>query len=207
MMGFQFGFSSYFHQLFKCQKFLTNSPELSAIIAAALGGGFTAVFASPIELIMIQQQLHGGSLVSVVSNIARTYGFNQHGILRGLVANIYRDSVYVSGMLGITPIIQNALLDEFDLSRAHASFYASMIGGMIAAIPSHPFDVIKTCMQGDLEKKKYSSFSNTASLIWSQFQLRGLYKGCMWRTINVLGTVYVANECRNILPNVLFKAS
>ena len=153
---------------------------------------------------MIQQQLYGGSLPSVASRIIRNHGIFQDGMMRGLMANILRDSVYVSGMLGLTPIIQDFIVSKYDVSRAHASFYASMIGGTIAAIPSHPFDVIKTCMQGDLSKKTYTSFTATARYLWSQGGLRGLYKGGFWRTINVLGTVYVANECRNVLPALLF---
>ncbi|RYY84594.1 hypothetical protein EON63_08940 [archaeon] len=37
----------------------------------------------------------------------------------------------------------------------------TQVGGVLAAVPSHPFDVIKTCMQGDLEKIHYKGFRHT----------------------------------------------
>jgi hypothetical protein len=44
------------------------------------------------------------------------------------------------------------------------SFYR----GVFSAIPSHPFDVIKTCMQGDLKKEKYGSFSATFKYLYNE---------------------------------------
>ena len=84
-------------------------------------------------------------------------------------------------------------------SQQKASFYASMLGGVAAAVPSHPFDVVKTCMQGDIQQTAFKSFRNTAVTLWKEGGAKRLFNGCMWRTVNVTATVYIANECKNIL--------
>eukprot|EP01035_Chromulina_nebulosa_P022528 gene22528-29172_t len=70
---------------------------------------------------------------------------------------IARDSIYVMGMLGVTPFVQDQLQKRYNMSLITSSFYASIIGGIFGALPSHPFDIIKTCMQGDLHQGLYKN--------------------------------------------------
>lgn len=201
MMGLQFGITGFFQKVFKSGDSMTQTQIFTS---AVLGGTLTAFFSSPVELVMIQQQRFGGSFIAAPARIAKQFGVFQNGLLRGLMGNIGRDSIYVVGMLGVTPIIQDYLLKNHDMSIEKASFSASMLGGLVSAVPSHPFDIIKTCMQGDLEKQQYKTFSQTARELWAQGGLRRFFNGCAWRTVNVLGTVYIANECRNRMPSLLF---
>lgn len=96
---------------------------------------------------MIQQQKYGGSLIGTCASVARTHGVMGNGLMRGLLGAASRDSLYVAGMLGVTPILSNYIQKHTDTPVTLATFYASMLGGVVAAVPSHPFDVIKTCMQ------------------------------------------------------------
>jgi hypothetical protein len=75
-----------------------------------------------------------------------------------------------------------------------ANFYASVLGGIVAAVPSHPFDLIKTLMQGDLGRVKYGTPSGTMKAIWAEGKMRRLFSGGFWRTLNITATVYIANE-------------
>jgi hypothetical protein len=77
-----------------------------------------------------------------------------------------------------------------------AGLYASLVGGVVAAVPSHPFDCIKTCMQGDLERTTYGTLRQTVSTLLADGGFRRLFNGVGWRTVNIVATVYVANECR-----------
>jgi hypothetical protein len=61
-------------------------------------------------------------------------------------------------MLGVTPIIQHHLEANYHMNSVSASFYASIFGGMVAALPSHPFDIAKTCMQGINHSCSYTVF-------------------------------------------------
>ena len=174
---------------------------------------------------MIQQQKFGGSFVGTTASIVRNHGVMQRGIMRGLVGAASRDAIYVSGMLAVTPLVREYLIETHNTPHALAGLYASLLGGVAAAVPSHPFDVIKTCMQvrycyfhtvylsymflnsvffflscfspqGDIQRQTYTTFSATARTLWKAGGVRRLFSGCMWRTINVTATVYVANECR-----------
>ncbi len=118
-------------------------------LGSAFTGGFlSAFFTAPVELIMIQQQRNGGTIFHALKHVASNHGFLQHGFFRGIIPTVCRDSLYVASMLGVTPILQTYLQDDLKLSPMTAGFYASLVGGVIAAIPTHPFDIVKTCMQG-----------------------------------------------------------
>jgi len=173
-------------------------------ISATLGGMIAATAASPVELIMIQQQKHGGTFFGTPIRIAKQFGPGLSGIFRGVVPTMARDAIYVSGMLGVTPLVQGYCETKLGMSPLSASFTASVIGGVCGAVFSQPVDVLKTCMQGDMEQKKYGSTLRAASQVWSEGGLRRIFNGCFWRTVNIVGTVYIANECRNRLPPYLF---
>lgn len=237
MMGIQFGVTSIFQKIFTNSNIRTaslnscpnsdgnNMTKLQECISAILGGGFTAFCSSPIELIMIQQQVNGGNIIATGHRILSNYGFLRQGMYRGLTATMMRDSIYVFGMLGITPIVQKFLMDPknlhyipsvlktqdpsnsthyMPLTASAAGFYASMVGGIVGALPSQPFDIIKTCMQGDVQQVRYSSFSSTLRTLWQENGWRRFYNGCFWRTVNITATVYIANECKTLLPLLLY---
>eukprot|EP01038_Epipyxis_sp_PR26KG_P016898 gene16898-23188_t len=194
MMGFQFGFTRYFQNLFIIND--NNNDNInkfsnSNLLSSGLGGVTAAVIASPIELIMIQQQLYGNSFLYNISNVVRKYGFLSHGLMRGYSTTASRDFIYVNGMLSVTPITQNYLTENYNISNQFASLYASIVGGIVAALPSHPFDVAKTCLQSDLSHKTYHGTFSTLSMLYHQ---KRLFVGCGWRTLNIIATVFIANE-------------
>ena len=111
------------------------------------------------------------------------------GIFRGLSLTAARDSIYVVGMLGVTPFIQNSLVDRYGMTEATSSLPASLIGGVLASVPSHPLDVLKTIVQGHRTGRECSLRE-----VLLRLGVMGLFRGCMWRTINITATVYIANE-------------
>ena len=200
MMGLQFGITGYLQS----NVHITSNKYINTFLSASFGGAITAIIVSPVELIMIQQQLHGRSFFTVPKQVIMEHGWFSKGLMRGLSANIARDAIYVSGMLAVTPIAQDYLIDKYQLHTQTAGFYASIIGGVIGAILSHPFDILKTCMQGDLNQYEYKTYQQTFSSLWKQGGMVRIYHGGLWRTINIVGTVYIANECRMHLPHLLF---
>ena len=146
---------------------------------------------------MIQQQRHGGNLASTAMRVVSGWGAGSRGLLRGLSTCMCRDGIYTLGLLGVAPALQRWLEQEHGYKPAKASLMASLGGGIVAALPSHPLDVLKTCLQGDLEQGTYKGYRSAFRQLWSQGGLRRLYSGCMWRTINICATVYIANEWTN----------
>lgn len=169
------------------------------VVAASAAGAVVALVASPCELLMIQQQRFGGSLPATIGKLAR-----QHGALifaRGLGPAIARDAIYVGGMLGATPVVHAGLVREGgSLASAPAviaSMAASMVGGVIGAVASHPLDVVKTCMQGDVGRVEFGGFADSARKLLREGRL---FHGLAWRAANITATVYIAHECTVRLP-------
>jgi solute carrier family 25 carnitine/acylcarnitine transporter 20/29 len=113
------------------------------------------------------------------------------GLYRGISATMSRDAVYTLGLLGITPVIQNGLAKKYEMNQSIAGFWASIVGGAVCGIISCPFDVVKTCMQGDIQQATHKSFLKTLHA-----QRMRLWSGVNWRCANLIGTIMIANEFR-----------
>ena len=179
-LGMQFGVTGALMRIISPDSHGTPSPA-AELGAAAAAGAVVAVLASPLELVMIQQQRFGGSMLSTGSGIIARHGFFGNGLYRGLGLAMARDAIYVGGMLGATPLVHRRLMqwkgvDEGDganepsarsaTDAALVSLAASMLGGVIGAVLSHPLDVAKTCMQGDLPAATYGgSFASLRTLV------------------------------------------
>lgn len=183
-------------------------------MSGAIGGGtFGALLVTPFECVMIQQQLHGTSLLATPSRIARRFGVLSGGLYRGLAIAASRDAIYVGGMLGLTPVVRRYLVregphcflllycspscwthrprpraeatqgcsqcpptpsspsgipyfpqvEDRGLPSTRAGMLAAAVGGVAGGVLSHPWDVVKTCMQGDLERIRYGTASQVPS--------------------------------------------
>ena len=150
-----------------------------------------------------KQGAHGAQVThsyirSIMLNLSSvTSGLGSRGMMRGVLPCAVRDCLYTCGLLGITPIVQDHLIKTQGMSQSMAGFYASMLGGIAAAVPSQPFDVVKTCMQGDIKQEKYTTVTHTMTELYhNQGGVSRLFSGCMWRTVNITLTIYIANECR-----------
>jgi len=200
MMGLQFVFTRLFQRI--NQNSDGTITRMQEVRSAIMGGAMSALFASPVELVMIQQQRFGGSMFHTISKISKEFGISK--LTRGVLPAIYRDCFYVSGMLAVTPIVQDILIKDYSLTKTESGLVASLIGGLVAAVPSHPLDVVKTCMQGDLQQVTYSTMTKTFKKLWSEGGIKRMFDGCFWRTFNVVATVYIANECRIHFPPIMF---
>ena len=175
--------------------------------AAAAGGAIVALVASPIELVMIQQQRHGGTLLGTPMRIIRERGLFGGGLMRGLGYAMQRDALYVGGMLGAAPVAQRWFAAHYfaqkgggDSGGVGAALAGSVVGALAGATLSHPFDVVKTCMQGDIERKTYGANLPSARLLFRDGGIGRFFQGVGWRGFNILVTVYIATEACERLP-------
>merc|ERR1712151_46803 len=58
---------------------------------------------------------------------------------------------------------------------------AALMGGFIGCYMTHPFDTIKTCMQGDIERKKFRGVIHTGKILYGEFGITGFFRGAMFR--------------------------
>lgn len=185
-----------------------GSRKLSAV--EQVGSGFIAGFASgivasPAELLMTQQQLKGGSLGSNLSNIL---ALGPRACLRGLAPTCIREGVFASAYLGLAPVLRTKLGEAMPGTNEEVLRVLAAVGGAaVCGALSHPFDTVKTCMQGDVQQKEYSTLRQTAHAIRSKGGVAALYRGIEFRFVRQVWQVWVLDLLRVKLSPVLFPTS
>lgn len=147
--------------------------------AGVFAGVMSAFVGSPLELVMIQQQRKGGSTLSAIGNIA-----NPSTIGRGFIGAAVREGLWTCGYLSIPPIIRRNLRESYPTtfdSDTKARVPASLLGGFFACYLTHPFDTVKTCMQGDIEREKFKTFSHSARVVYGESGIPGFFRGATFR--------------------------
>jgi hypothetical protein len=84
---------------------------------------------------------------------------------------------------------------------------AALLGGFFACYLTHPFDTIKTCMQGDIERTTYGTFTQTASKIWAQSSLPGFYRGATFRYGRMVCAVFIMDLMKETIAHALYPAA
>ena len=183
-----------------------DTPQLTSMeinAAAFLGGIASGIPCGIWELIMIQQQNLGTSMVETPIKIINEFGLK--GLFRGSISTMGRESLYTMAMLGATPMIQNELTTRFQLDPNLALVVGALSGSFLSATLTHPMDTIKTCMQGDLHQKKYTNIPQTGALLSKEYGVRaGLFKGLSWRIGLIATTFFLVNKIKQNLAPVIF---
>jgi solute carrier family 25 carnitine/acylcarnitine transporter 20/29 len=136
-----------------------------AIAAGFVGGFVSGLACAPMELVMIQQQKFGGSALATPVRIVQQQGL-VGGLMRGLTTACGREGLFTAGYLGLAPTVAMLLQEQYGVAPTQASILGAIPAGLVAATLSHPLDTIKTCMQGDLERKSYGTFRQTAAVLY-----------------------------------------
>mmetsp|Transcript_5613 Transcript_5613/g.8633 ORF Transcript_5613/g.8633 Transcript_5613/m.8633 type:complete len:269 (+) Transcript_5613:100-906(+) len=182
-----------------------NSKKLTIVqeMGTGIGAGtVSALVGSPLELIMIQQQRKGGSTLATIKNIA-----TPDNIMRGFSGAAVREALWTCGYLSIPPIVRGYLMenhpDTFKTST-EARVPASLLGGLFACYLTQPFDTVKTCMQGDIERKTYGSFSQTAKKIYGESSIPGFYRGATFRYGRMVCAVFIMDTLKEMVGPLLY---
>ena len=142
---------------------------------------------------MIQQQRFGGSLAGTPVHIAQEYGIP--GLVRGVTTTAGRESLFTMSMLGLTPVIQRNLVESsYKLEKNTALAAGALVGACFSAVLTHPLDTIKTCMQGDLGRVKYTDITSTGKLLVEEYGVVGLFKGLSFRIGLISTTFFLVNK-------------
>ncbi len=180
---------------------LTAAEEMGAGLGA---GMFSALVGSPLELIMIQQQRKGKNTIATMKDIA-----TPSNIGRGFVGAAVREGLWTVGYLSIPPIVRGYLMntfpDRFD-SNAKARVPAALLGGCFACYLTHPFDTVKTCMQGDIERNKFKGFVDTAKSVYAESGIVGFYRGATFRYGRMVIAVGMMDFLQGMIGPLLYPA-
>jgi hypothetical protein len=177
--------------------------SLSEQMLCGVGAGTMSAFVgSPLELVMIQQQRHGTSTMATIKTIA-----SPSMITRGFTGMAIREALWTCGYLSIPPVVRTTLMESYpeqfpDANRARVP--AALLGGLFACYLTQPFDTVKTCMQGDIERKVYGTFRQTASIIWSQNKIYGFYRGATFRYGRMVCAVFIMDYMKDFVSEWMF---
>mmetsp|Transcript_4188 Transcript_4188/g.11687 ORF Transcript_4188/g.11687 Transcript_4188/m.11687 type:complete len:280 (+) Transcript_4188:107-946(+) len=172
---------------------------LEDMSAAAAAGAASALYVSPVELVMIQQQNFGGTLAHTCARMHRSFGM--YGFTRGYVATALRDAVYVVGMLSATPLLEQRM-SQAGLGATAGSMLGSCAAGIVAGALSCPFDCIKACMKGDMERRRYNGFLDTGRHLWRTGGPSRLLHGVEWRCANLSGCFFIVSAATRAWDSV-----
>ncbi|CAK0827447.1 unnamed protein product [Prorocentrum cordatum] len=154
---------------------------------------------------MTQQQVKGGS---IGASVARVAAGGPSTCLRGLSATCFREGIFAAAYLGLAPVLRAKLREAAPGANEEALRVPAALGGAaVCGILSHPFDTVKTCMQGDIERSVYGTTRQTVSAIWARGGAAALYRGIEFRFLRQAWQVWVLDLLRERLSPVLFPSS
>eukprot|EP00928_Gymnodinium_smaydae_P015493 TRINITY_DN1572_c1_g1_i1.p1 TRINITY_DN1572_c1_g1~~TRINITY_DN1572_c1_g1_i1.p1 ORF type:complete len:286 (+),score=67.86 TRINITY_DN1572_c1_g1_i1:111-968(+) len=157
------------------------------ITSALLGGAVSGPVCCALELTMIQQQRFGGSMPSTLGRIVQNHG--AAGLMRGLFPSTAREALFTAGYLGTVPATRKYLdRSGFFAAAPRVGEAVAVIGaGMACGALTQPFDTAKTCMQGDMERKRYRGFLETLRTLSAEYGgVKAMYRGYLWRSCNIV---------------------
>ena len=196
----QFGATGVFQKWMASSGFVQDQVQVGG---AFLGGAASGLPCSLWELCMIQQQRFGGSIGSTMSRLVSEHGAGVLG--RGVTMALGRESMFTMSMLGVTPLIQEKLVERSGLDKNVALAAGSLAGALLAGVVTHPMDTIKTCMQGDCAQAKYTGILPTGQAIVAEHGLaRGLFNGLFWRISLISTTFFLVNAFKQKTVPLLF---
>jgi len=187
------------------KKLFGKGDKLSAseqMISGMGAGTLSALVGSPLELLMIQQQLKGNNTLQALKSIATPSLF-----FRGFVGAAIREALWTCGYLSIPPIVRGYLMekypDQFSTSNK-ARVPAALLGGLFACYLTHPFDTIKTCMQGDIERKKFGNMIQTARILYHEGGIPAFYRGATFRYGRMAVAVFIIDSLKEAISPLMY---
>mmetsp|Transcript_21465 Transcript_21465/g.48461 ORF Transcript_21465/g.48461 Transcript_21465/m.48461 type:complete len:276 (-) Transcript_21465:73-900(-) len=198
----QFGFTGFFQKLLATTGMTGDSVTMGG---AFLGGIASGVPCSIWELCMIQQQRFGGTILGTPATFIKEYGVG--ALTRGFTTTMGREGMFTMSMLGITPLIQKKLVEESGMEKNSALAAGALTGACFAGTVTHPMDTIKTCMQGDLGQKKYTTVLATGRSLTAEYGVaKGLFKGLTYRVALISTTFFLVNSIKQRIAPIMFPA-
>lgn len=171
------------------------------LVSSFASGALSGLICAPMELVMIQQQRFGESIVHTPAHIVRNFGAS--GLMRGLAMSSGREACFTAGYLGLPDFLRRLLRTRLDLEPTVAHVVATVGAGVCAATLSHPMDTIKTCQQGDIDGTRYRSVLQTARTLYRTDGIGRFFSGWTWRTGRMIFAVAILNGCKNRLDRTL----
>ena len=179
-----------------------NNPTLAQKTIAACGAGYlSALLASPADLVILQRQNPLYTCESLGGTLRRIYGVNGlRTMYRGLNGTGIRDGLFTAAYKTGGSVIHTIVPPITDNAEKNKILCASF-AGLIAAIFSHPADVISARMKSDLSASYYKTTPQTAFTIVKEEGLAALFKGVTPRALRIMFAIPLMSAVLNYEPS------
>jgi Mitochondrial carrier protein len=179
---------------FLLAKIFGNNPTLTQkTIAAYEAGWLSALLASPADLIVLQRQSQLYSQESLRDTLQRIYKVNGlAAFYRGLNGTGIRDGIFTAAYKTGGNIIHN-IVPTITGNTATDKILCASLAGLIAAIISHPADVVTARMKSDLSASYYKTTLQTTTTIVTKEGFAALFKGLTPRAFRIIFSIPLLN--------------
>lgn len=181
-----------------------KATPIEGVVSGLAAGVSSALLGGPLELLMIQQQVKGGALPGHLRNLAGP------SLARGIVPAAAREGIWAFSFLSLPPIIRDQLTTRWPgafSSADRARTGAALIGAGLSCLASQPFDTVKTNMQGDVERRRFTSMLQTFRALHASGGLSSFYRGVEWRYGRMVIAIWILDKVRVDLGRIMYPAS
>jgi hypothetical protein len=123
--------------------------DVDAMTTGIAAGMTSSLVQSPFQLVEVNQQRSGGNMFSTARQVIAAHGVT--GLFRGQTMTAVREGIFCCSYAAVAPILKRKILEKRpDLPEGQALAAASIASGSFGAFLSHPFDTLKTRLQGSV---------------------------------------------------------
>jgi len=187
----------------QCNK--TSLDNYKELISAFGAGVASSPITCPRELLIIQQQNHGGNFYHLTRSFIAKHGYKTL-LTTGLAPITIRNSFYASSLFVVTPKIKE------QLKGANNSIFqnigAPALAGILSALLTHPLDTIKTQMQARIGTTSFQAFYNLCNSLNTnnkKYGIQALYHGLLPRITGVACSITIVSNAKDYISNLVEK--
>lgn len=122
---------------------------------------------------------------------------------KGLSLAAGRDGLYTGFVLGSCAVVTAQVQESFGLSPSMAFTVGGLTSGIGAAIFTHPFDTMKTRVQGNALEPIQKSIPEVFSQIWRDGGVGGFYRGFVARGVRLTAAMFILNMSKSKMEDML----
>lgn len=132
-----------------CMSALSDfQPVTASMLSSVMAGVVSAAVQSPCQLVEINQQKHGGNVLSIPRRVIDTHGLA--GMWRGWSMTTAREAIFCCSYFSSAPLLSKAVRERSSLGEGSSAGVGAVLAGTVGAVLTHPADTFKTRLQGDL---------------------------------------------------------
>lgn len=192
----------------------TSSSELEKFVSGGTAGIVSTLVQSPVQLVEVNQQNHGGGMAATARRVLSTHGVR--GLYRGGSMTATRECIFCTSYIALAPFVKGRLMERWpEMSEGAAVAAAAVASGSFGALLSHPADTLKTRLQGSLfpfaeagagGSTRFHQVSGPREALRAMREqgplLSELYRGVLPRVFRVVCCTYIYSSLTKVIEGL-----